>query len=315
MDDLSFRDALAKLHGQQSHWKPQLEEAISVFLDEALYVEEGMSLSKLRRAVATASDLWGAAYTAVVHTQGHFVRAAQVVARLMQSLGEIMQLDFVVPMALEEAFKPVSALQDSEIDSQVAGGEETAFADQEKTSENAPSTHTQQEEGGATTLLGVLQPFASHSPSNLLEDAQKRFTEMAARVRQFSQSGVAQSSSYGYLVGAFYGELTVMQLALLVCVERQQQQDKPGQRTCAAYQAWTLLGQFKSELLPVVRATGVFSAESDRRRGRGQAVMHTSESLTALLAAMNQSVSISAEPNHNSRQAAGQDYFQPPDLD
>jgi hypothetical protein len=107
-----------------------------------------------------------------------------------------------------------------------------------------------------------------------------------------------------------------MQLALLVCVERQQQQEKAVHHTYASHEAWTLLGQFKSELLPLIRATGVFSVDGDRRRGRGHTGMPASESLTALLATMGRSVfTASAEPNHNSQQHAGQGYFQPPDLD
>ena len=317
LDDLSFRDALAKLHGQQNHWKPQLEEAISVFLDEALYVEESMSLLKLRRAVATASGLWGAAYAAVVYTQGQFMRAAKVVARLMQSLGEIMQLDFVVPVTLAEAFKPVQPQQVDQIDTQARVDEDATSSDQKKVVDNTPSSRNQQAEGGPNTLLGVLQPFSASASSTLLEEAQKRFTGVALRVRQYTQSGVAQSSSYGYLVGVFYAELTVTQLALLDCVEREQQQDKEGHHGYAFHEAWALLGQFKSELLPLIRATGVFSVEGDRRRGRGHTGMTASESLTPLLAVMSQSVSTapSVEPNHNSQQHVGQGYFQPPDLD
>ena len=98
-------------------------------------------------------------------------------------------------------------------------------------------------------------------------------------------------------------------------VERQQQQDKVGQRLTDAHRAQALLRKFKSELSPMVRAAGVFSAESDKRRGRGQSGTFANESLTALLTTMSQSVSTSTEPNHNSQQSAGQGYFQPPDLD
>lgn len=316
LDDLSFRDALAKLHGQQSHWKPQLEEAISVFLDEALYVEEGMSLSRLRRTVATASDLWGAAHAAVVHTQGQFMRAAQVVTRLMQSLGEIMQLDFVVPAVLTEAFNAAKSSPTSVMEQSVAVSEDVPQSEQEQAADAMPSNRSQKKEGKDHTLLSVLQPFSDSSASSVLEDTQKRFADMASRVRQYSQSGVAQNTSYGYLVGAFYAELTVMQLALLASFERLQQQEKAGNHRHAVYEAWALLSQFKSELLPQIRASGVFLAEGDRRRGRGHATMPASESLTALLAAMSQSVSkSSAEPNHNSQQPVGQGYFRPPDLD
>ena len=306
LDDLAFRDALAKPYNK-SIGSP-IGRSYYGLLDED-NVESSMSLHKLQRSL-TAYDLWGACHAAMVHTQGQFA-ASHVVSSMMQSLGDIMLLDFSVPEPLTKIFWPLNPRK-AGISQEVP---ETGTEDS-KISDDAAVACPQETASGADNLLAALQPFAISSSSNVLEDTQKRFADMATKARQYSQSGVSHAASYGYLVGAFYAELTAVQIALMICGEHAEKHKDEKNYAPALAQTWSMLSCFKSELIPLIRATGVFSVEGDRCRSRGHGNGIPNESLTALLAAMGRSITaVAPEPNHNNQKQSAPNTFYPSDLD
>ena len=100
-----------------------------------------------------------------------------------------------------------------------------------------------------------------------------------------------------------------------MCLEILASDDVASKHYGSISSALALVAQFKVELAPVIRSSGVFMRDADKRRNRSQHSMPSGESLSALLAAMTQSLPAEhVESNHNHKQDSQQNFL-PHDID